>query len=155
MKTMYNCEYCGFICEDKEKMIAHEKECRKDTENEIMEVFDDFYDELTDLTEEYSEELIASAMAHWVEDKIKDYDDSAAKMIFGSSNTDNWKETEKNLQEALNNLNYIDYDCDCHKCEDDDFRAEVKDIINKNLSARVEVDKDMKEFNDFIESIFS
>lgn len=136
MKTMYNCEYCGFICEDKEKMIAHEKECRKDTENEIMEVFDDFYDELTDLTEEYSEELIASAMAHWVEDKIKDYDDNTAKMIFGSSNTDNWKEVEKNLQEALNNLNYIDFDC--HKCkddddDDDDFRAKVKDVINKKF----------------------
>lgn len=155
MKTIYNCEYCGFLCEDKEKMIAHEKECRKDMENEIMEVFDDFYDELTGLAEEFSEELIASAMAHWVEDKIKDYDDNTAKMIFGSFNTNNWKEIEKNLQEALNNLNHIDCDCDCHKCEDDDFRAEVKDIINKNLSARVEVDKDMKEFNDFIESIFS
>lgn len=76
-------------------------------------------------------------------------------MIFGSFNTDNWKEIEKNLQEALNNLNHID--CDCHKCkdDDDDFRAKVKDVINKNSSTRVEVDKDMKEFNDFIESIFS
>ena len=155
MKTMYNCEYCGFICEDKEKMIAHEKECRKDTENEIMEVFDDFYDELTDLTEEYSEELIASAMSRWLEDKIKNCDGEDIKIIFNPFCSDNWKEVEKNFQEALNNLNHIDCDCDCHKCEDDDFRAEVKDIINKNLSARVEVDKDMKEFNDFIESIFS
>lgn len=155
MKSIYKCEYCGFLCGDKEKMIAHEKECLKNTEDKIMEVFDDFYDELIYLAKAYSEEVISSAMAHWVEDKIKDYDDNAAKMIFGSFNTDNWKEIEKNLQEALNNLNHID--CDCHKCkdDDDDFRAKVKDVINKNSSTRVEVDKDMKEFNDFIESIFS
>lgn len=155
MKSIYRCEYCGFLCEDKEKMIAHEKECLKNTEDEIMEVFDDFYDELMCLAEEFSEEVISSAMAHWVEDKIKDCDDNVTKMIFGSFNTDNWKEIEKNLQEALNNLNHIDCDCDCHKCKDDDFRAKVKDVINKNSSVRVEVDKDMKEFNDFIESIFS
>ena len=38
MKSIYKCEYCGFLCEDKEKMIAHEKECLKNTEDEIMEI---------------------------------------------------------------------------------------------------------------------
>lgn len=147
MKTMYNCEYCGFICEDKEKMIAHEKECRKDTENEIMEVFDDFYDELTDLTEEYSEELIASAMSRWLEDKIKNCDGEDIKIIFNPFCSDNWKEVEKNLMEALNDLN----DCGCENCKcesgkaNDDFYSAVEKILNKDDNKTI----------DFFEELFS
>ena len=147
MKTMYNCEYCGFICEDKEKMIAHEKECRKDTENEIMEVFDDFYDELTDLTEEYSEELIASAMSRWLEDKIKNCDGEDIKIIFNPFCSDNWKEVEKNLTEALNDLN----DCSCENCKcesgkvNDDFYSAVEKILNKDDNKTI----------DFFEELFS
>lgn len=147
MKTMYNCEYCGFICEDKEKMIAHEKECRKDTENEIMEVFDDFYDELTDLTEEYSEELIASAMSRWLEDKIKNCDGEDIKIIFNPFCSDNWKEVEKNLTEALNDLN----GCGCENCKcesgkaNDDFYSAVEKILNKDDNKTI----------DFFEELFS
>ena len=74
MKSIYKCEYCGFLCEDKEKMIAHEKQCLKNTEDEIMEVFDDFYDELTDLIERVPEEVVTSAISRWLEDKDKNYD---------------------------------------------------------------------------------
>lgn len=147
MKTIYNCEYCDFLCEDKEKMIAHEKECRKDTEDEIMEVFDDFYDELTGLAEEFSEEVIASAMFRWLEDKIKNCDGEDVKMILDPFCSVNWKEVEKSLAEAPDDLN----DCGCENCKcesekaNDDFYSAVEKILNKDDNKTI----------DFFEELFS
>lgn len=147
MKSIYKCEYCGFLCEDKEKMIAHEKECLKNTEDEIMEVFDDFYDELTDLIERVPEEVVTSAISRRLEDKDKNYDGEDDKMIFNLFCSNNWKEVEKSLAKALNDLN----DCGCENCKcesekaNDDFYSAVEKILSKEDNKTI----------DFFEELFS
>lgn len=149
MESIYKCEYCGFLSPDKNKVMAHEKECLEKVEDGIIEVIDDFYDELKYYVETYSVAVVESAMKRWVGEKVKDYDSNAADVVVDFSNFDSWNEVEKSLQKALDNLKTCECECECEECKKDDFRSKVKSVISED-----ELQNQRQVVKDFLDSIF-
>lgn len=147
MESIYKCEYCGFLSPDKNKVMAHEKECLEEVEDGIIEVIDDFYDELEYYAETYSVAVIDSAMKRWVKEKIENYDNHMVDVVFDCFNSDNWDEVEKSVQKALDNLKTCE--CECEECKKDDFRSKVKSVISED-----ELQNQRQAVKDFLDSIF-